>query len=460
MGETPPTSGPRRFENVWPQQFALSLYVFGPITMFFFLPLLFFRLPLNVFLSEDRMAWVSGHFVLVAVLVCLVWFTVAVGIVIWPCRSDRVAQPRDWSTPALWMAFLGLSVVGSAVALIHALRVLSPRIEEIAHQGSLAPSIAFVLGIYLLRRGLDRNGKVIVVALSAMDIAVSLGLPVLLSKVTPAALNTVAILYGLTAAGVSWRRQAAVALILVPFILIALPLKEYLRMQLYDFDAFHRGAQAVSDMPTSSAPLIRVTFAKRLAAFDPWVHGLRFHRANGPLVLVQFGATRVIQRINRLSDLAYVVQMTPSIVPYARGVTFEPILTKLLPRFFWPNKPRENVGQFYGHRYGFLDPPDSIHSVNLPMVTEGWMNAGWVGVVLSGGAAGLLLRAVWMLWIGASGAPANVLVGMAVVGTAADGESNFSIVMGGVLHAVVVYWAIAAAISWWDRRYHRTAGTL
>jgi hypothetical protein len=90
-----------------------------------------------------------------------------------------------------------------------------------------------------------------------------------------------------------------------------------------------------------------------------------------------------------------------------------------------------------------------VHSVNLPIGTEGWVNAGWAGVLPSAAFVGLVLRFTWAFGIGSSTAPGNVLIGMAVVGSAADGDSNLSLVMGGVLHALLVYGVIAAAIGRW-----------
>lgn len=450
MAEGPTAALSRAARNVGAQQRVFAAYVFGPIILFFLLPPLLLRLPLHVFLNEDRITVVTAHAVSLAVLVSLVWFLIAVGIVTWACRADRIARPREWSPRALWVAFLGFSIVGSAVSTIHAFRALSPGLEETVHQAFLAPPIGFVLGVYLLRHRLAPSRRALVWILSGVDLTVSLAVPVLLSKVTPAALSAIAILYGLAAAGVSWRRQAAVALLLLPALVIALPAKEYLRTRFYGFDAFQRGGRASTSAPTSSVPPLQMNFSQRLAVFNPWGEGLRFHRASGLLLIVQFGAARIIHRIDRLSDLAYVVQMTPATVPYARGVTYRPLLSKLIPRLVWRNKPQETAGQFYGHRYQFLDPPDTVHSVNMPMVTEGWINAGWIGVILSAAAVGLLLRLIWTLFVGAGGAPGNIVIGMAVVGTAADGESNLSLVIGGVSHALLIYFVIAAAIAWWD----------
>jgi hypothetical protein len=433
-----------------------ALYVFGPILSFFLLPPLFFRVPMTVFLNDNRMATVDARYVATALIVCIVWFAISAGIVLVPF-TNREAPAWDWSPAALRTAFVLVSVAGSAVALAHAFRAFPGGIEDVVQQVSFGPAVGFVLGIQLLRRGGAGVRRAAVLALLAIDLVVALAVPVALSKVTPAALNTVAVLYGLTVSGISWRRQLLVGLLLVPIVLAALPLKEYLRMQFFHLDPFHRAGEVLKTTRASLTPPIVMTFNERLAEFNPWVHGLRFHRASGPFLLAQFGLTRILQRTNRLSDLAYTVEATPAQVPYAMGVTYKPLLSKVIPRLVWPHKPEEDAGQFYGHRYPFLDPPDTVHSMNLPMVTEGWINGGWIGIILSALFVGVFLSAVWTFCIGAAGAPGNVVLGMAVVGAAADGESNLSLVLGGALHALLVYGAFVAAVCWLSRMAPRTA---
>lgn len=439
-----------------------ALYVFGPMFLIFFLPLLFVRLPLVVSINRG-LATVPTPFALTALVVCLVWFAIAAGLVVWPVRADRPARSGEWTAHAVWWAFVAFSSAGSGVSLLHAFHALPAGIEEIVHQLSLAPPIGFVLGAWLLRRGVARNRSTAVRGLLIVDLIVSLLVPVVLSKVGPAVFSAIAILYGLRIVGISWRRQAAAVLLLVPLIVVAFPFREYLRMQVYNGDPFHRRVHAGAGAATSSVPPVHLTFSQRLAFFDPVALGLRFHRASGLVLLAQFAASRAILRINRLADLAYVIQATPATVPYAGGATYAPLVTKFVPRFLWPDKPRELAGQFYGHRYPFLDLPDTVHSVNLPMVTEGWVNAGWVGVVLSAAAVGLVLRVIWTRWIGPDAAPGNLVLGMAVVGTAVNAESNLSLVLGGVLHALLVYGALTAAIAWSDRtavRRNPDRGTL
>ncbi|HYM70032.1 MAG TPA: hypothetical protein VEZ44_10585, partial [bacterium] len=68
---------------------------------------------------------------------------------------------------------------------------------------------------------------------------------------------------------------------------------------------------------------------------------------------------------------------------------------------------------------------------------------------------GVILRGIWTYWVGEHAAPGNLLIGAVVVATAVDGESNLSLMVGGVIHALVVYWVITVIAERWGRRRDR-----
>ena len=57
----------------------------------------------------------------------------------------------------------------------------------------------------------------------------------------------------------------------------------------------------------------------------------------------------------------------------------------------WPDKPEERLGQAFGHRYGVLQPADTITSENVPWLTEFFVNFGIAGVLLGMSLVGLVL---------------------------------------------------------------------
>ncbi len=437
-GLVPRVSGPQRM---------FAFYILVPVVIFFVLPLLFYRVPLRVLLATYAV-YVDGRAVFVAVAASIVWLVLAAGLVLWPQRGGGAA-PREWTPQALWGAFLGFSVLGSIAAIVHALWEMPPGFEEFVHLAAFAPTVAFILGLLVLRgRGrapASTAFRFLVPALLFVDLATALLVPVLFSKLMPAAVSGLAILYGLCAMRMPGRRQLAVGVLLVAFLVASYPVKLVLRQAVFN-GPYIRSSIGANPFRPMGGDMHEVlggvgTVEHRVPAdFDLWNQGFRFHLRAGriPLFWV-YAIERVIGRINRLSDFAYVVSMTPSQIPYARGATYVPLESKLVPRLLWPTRPSDNAGQYYGHRYDLITPDDTSGSYNLPIITEGWMNWGWWGIVGSAVFVGLVLRLLWRYGVGDSGAPGNIMLGVVVVGTAAVTESDLSLVMGGVIQAFVLY---------------------
>ena len=450
-GPVPRGSGWRRT----PRRLALVVFTFAPAAVFFFLPLAVYKLPLRLYLY-DRLVFVPTGAVLIALLACAVWFAIATGIVLWPATAR--ARARSWSPGALAAVFVGGSLAGSAASLAASFYAIPRPVAELVHWFAFAPVAAIVLGVYLLR-GWGGQGRPlrpwVIWGLIGLDFAVKVPLPVGLSTVAPAASAVIALLYGFNAMGLRVRTQLAVLAVLCGLVLVALPLKEVLRAIVYCGDAFSvracvpaRAAGGVpAKPPAAGAPAAGGGYSARLRAYSaqvavhpPETFGLWWPPLPGSWGVVEYLAARAVNRLNHLGDFAYVVATTPSRVPYAHGVTYAPIAGLLVPRALWPGKALNNGGgQFYGHRYGFLDPSDTVHSANLPVITEGWVNDGWAGVLFSAVVVGAVLRVIWYGWIGESRAPGNVVIGMAVVSAAVDQESSLALLLGGVLHAWVIY---------------------
>jgi hypothetical protein len=423
--------------------------------------LLVYKIPLTVALY-DRVVLVGGGALLTAVLVSVMWFVAAAGSMLW--RATPIAYPRRWDPSLLAAVFVGFSLAGGAASVVTSLCAIPLAVAELLHWAAFAPAMGVVLGAYLLlhpeQSGPSLGRRALIWALVVLDLVWTIALPIALSKVTPAAVAAVAILYGLNEAGVETRRQLIAATLFCCLTVVALPFKEYLRMALYNGDAFvpracslklsGNGAMTSGNGAMASGASSRGLFSRFakashdyshvVAVFPPKAAGLWWPTLHGGWGLVEYGAARALVRLNRLGDLAYVVKETPSRVAFAYGATYAPIVATVVPRAIWPGKPlNDGAGQFFGHRYDFLDPSDNIHDVNLPIITEGWINGGWVGVLISAVAVGALLRVVWRRWIGDSGAPGNIVIGMAVVSAAVDQESSLGLMVGGVIHALVLF---------------------
>ena len=145
-----------------------------------------------------------------------------------------------------------------------------------------------------------------------------------------------------------------------------------------------------------------------------------------------------IQRIGQILTLADVVALTPSVVPYWMGETYYPLLWKPIPRFLYPDKPMEQSGQDFGHRYKFLSTTDGDTSYNLPQLVEFYANFGSIGVIIGMFLLGLIYRSIdYMCFHNDSGMGALV-AGLYILSKLLLIESALSLVLGGVVWGAVL----------------------
>ena len=177
--------------------------------------------------------------------------------------------------------------------------------------------------------------------------------------------------------------------------------------------------------------------------YDLNYQGIRFFSPDDDIPeKAKYLVAKTINRINHLGDLANAIRTTPDSIPYLNGATYYPLLFKPIPRLFWKDKPEDNSGQVYGHRYGVLHSTDKTTSANMGVVIEAWINGGWTVLVLSAFAFGILIYLVWRYLIGESGEIGNIVLGTVLVASGLATESSMNLVMGGMLYSILVWWVM------------------
>jgi hypothetical protein len=142
---------------------------------------------------------------------------------------------------------------------------------------------------------------------------------------------------------------------------------------------------------------------------------------------------RSFLRMNHLMSLSMVMRDTPSVEPYEKGATYWPIFVKWIPRVLWPNKPLEDIGNRWARRYGYIDQNDYITSFNLPWFAEYYMNFGWSGMILIPIVIGIIFRLITIKFGVNRLTIYDFSFGYPVLMAIGGGESNFSMVFGGLI---------------------------
>lgn len=135
--------------------------------------------------------------------------------------------------------------------------------------------------------------------------------------------------------------------------------------------------------------------------------------------------------------LEKVVDATPSSVPFAEHTPFLDAARNHVPRLFWPSKPGERVGNWFGTRYGFIAQEDTTTSWNLPWAAEFYLTFGYAKAAL----ASLIVGGAFALAVGFLSSRRPRAVGFALFAASVFPlfyqESNFSVMAGGF------FWVLA-----------------
>jgi len=101
-----------------------------------------------------------------------------------------------------------------------------------------------------------------------------------------------------------------------------------------------------------------------------------------------------MERASLLGQVAHVLELTPSQVPFQEGQTYSYLAIKLIPRFLWPEKPSvSQANRFYQVAYGLTDERNlDKTSIAVGSMAEGYVNFGWLGVIAVMLGIGAILR--------------------------------------------------------------------
>lgn len=150
------------------------------------------------------------------------------------------------------------------------------------------------------------------------------------------------------------------------------------------------------------------------------------------------------RRVSHIALMEHVVANTPDRIPYWKGETYRPLLTSWIPRFLWPDKPREETGWSFGRRYGILKADDPPQSINLPWMIEMYANFGGAGVILGMGLVGVLFAFLEAFLSRPSMTPAEMAAGTAVILPLFMQDSNFSLMTGSIPLLILAFWIVLA----------------
>jgi hypothetical protein len=171
-------------------------------------------------------------------------------------------------------------------------------------------------------------------------------------------------------------------------------------------------------------------------SFDKWNEALSdssgeaFRRAINPSV----------SRVSLLNQSANVVELTPSAVPYQYGWLYSYMAITWIPRFVWPDKPSvSEANQYYQVAYGLSTEDDLGRvSISVGLLTEGFINFGWPGVVGIMFLAGIFFDFYQRTFLAKTSGALMTGIGVILLPQFLAVESQVAQYVGGIMQQVVV----------------------
>jgi hypothetical protein len=151
-------------------------------------------------------------------------------------------------------------------------------------------------------------------------------------------------------------------------------------------------------------------------------------------------------RSANLDLLADVIIRTPREIPYWGGQTYLSLVGSFVPRVLWPNKPTKELGQAFGHRYGYIGAADVNTALNLPILVEFYANFGIIGVIAGMCLVGFIYFVLERTVNNPGQDSLQSLTGIVILIPLANIESDFSLGFGGLILNGVALWFVLRTI--------------
>jgi hypothetical protein len=150
--------------------------------------------------------------------------------------------------------------------------------------------------------------------------------------------------------------------------------------------------------------------------------------------------SRSLQRASLLMQVAHVLEMTPSQVPFQEGQTYRFMAVTIIPRALWPDKPTVNdANKFYQVAYG-LTSEKGLQGVSIAVgsLAEGFINFGWGGVIGIMLLLGIVLGIYQRTFLAAQSSTLFLAIGLTLIPGFLAIESQLGQYLGGVVQQTIL----------------------
>jgi len=142
------------------------------------------------------------------------------------------------------------------------------------------------------------------------------------------------------------------------------------------------------------------------------------------------------------NSLLILVEKTPSEIQYINGETYVILISKLIPRIIWRNKPSDTSGNMIGKKYKVLNKGDDATSWNVPIINEAYINFGYSGVIFIMLILGIFIRFFTNFFSNKNFKNFETHIGICICSTTFFWETHLSLVYGGIYYQIIFLYIV------------------
>lgn len=147
-----------------------------------------------------------------------------------------------------------------------------------------------------------------------------------------------------------------------------------------------------------------------------------------------------LERTTLLPQVAHVLDLTPSQIPFQMGQTYSYLPLALIPRFLWPDKPSASqANRYYQVAYGLNTWRDVDNvSIGVGCLGEAYINFGWPGVFGIMFLIGVVLGIYERSFVARNSSTLFLAIGIALLPGILNIEQQMAMYLGGVVQTVLL----------------------
>lgn len=145
-----------------------------------------------------------------------------------------------------------------------------------------------------------------------------------------------------------------------------------------------------------------------------------------------------------LQNVAAVIELTPSVIPFSPITDYLYLPLYLVPRFVWQSKPMLSPGVWFGVTY-LGSPSTTRSSAAISPFGDLYMHGGWLGLLMGMFLVGVLYRVLYKIVMIRSSDPKVVLYFSLFI-FATDVEANIQGIFQGIIQRLVIYYLLTRFI--------------